>query len=160
MTKRLTLLGFAPKVSRRPNDYAVGYRKPPQATRFQPGQSGNPRGRRKGVRNLATDVKCTLKLPVKVHEGKGSRKISTQAGLLMLLREKALKGDARALDRLIDLSGRYNNESDSEVTHSLSSDDEAILAAFVKEVASASTPCKPQWPEGPKPLPIRRWRAQ
>jgi hypothetical protein len=27
--------------------YEVGYRKPPEATRFKPGQSGNPRGRRK-----------------------------------------------------------------------------------------------------------------
>jgi Family of unknown function (DUF5681) len=29
-------------------DYDVGYGKPPPATRFQPGQSGNPSGRRKG----------------------------------------------------------------------------------------------------------------
>ena len=27
----------------------VGYRKPPKPTRFQPGQSGNPIGRRKGL---------------------------------------------------------------------------------------------------------------
>jgi len=31
--------------------YAVGYGKPPQATQFQPGQSGNPRGRPKGAKN-------------------------------------------------------------------------------------------------------------
>ncbi|MEA2864104.1 MAG: hypothetical protein QOC84_2060, partial [Bradyrhizobium sp.] len=29
-------------------DYDVGYAKPPAATRFQPGRSGNPSGRRKG----------------------------------------------------------------------------------------------------------------
>ncbi len=36
-----------------PATYEVGYAKPPAATRFQPGQSGNPRGRPKGSRNKA-----------------------------------------------------------------------------------------------------------
>ena len=31
--------------------YAVGYAKPPETTRFKPGQSGNPRGRPKGAKN-------------------------------------------------------------------------------------------------------------
>ena len=31
--------------------YEVGYGKPPEATRFKPGQSGNPRGRPKGAKN-------------------------------------------------------------------------------------------------------------
>jgi len=47
-------------------DYAVGYGKPPTHSWFRPGQSGYPAGRRKGVRNLKTDVKRTLAMPVKV----------------------------------------------------------------------------------------------
>ena len=35
----------------RERHYEVGYGKPPVATRFQPGQSGNPLGRSKGSRN-------------------------------------------------------------------------------------------------------------
>ncbi len=31
--------------------YKVGYGKPPEATRFRPGQSGNPRGRPQGAKN-------------------------------------------------------------------------------------------------------------
>jgi hypothetical protein len=37
-------------LSARPG-YEVGYAKPPEATRFKPGQSGNPRGRPKGSKN-------------------------------------------------------------------------------------------------------------
>jgi hypothetical protein len=33
--------------------YDVGYGKPPPHTRFQKGQSGNPKGRSKGTKNFA-----------------------------------------------------------------------------------------------------------
>ncbi len=35
-------------------DYEVGYRKPPVKSRFKSGQSGNPRGRPPGSKNLKT----------------------------------------------------------------------------------------------------------
>jgi hypothetical protein len=65
--------------------YAVGYGKPPQHSRFRPGQSGNPAGRSKGVQNLASDVRRALNVPVKLHAGGRSRQMSTQAGMLMVL---------------------------------------------------------------------------
>ena len=40
--------------------YEVGYGKPPVATRWQPGQSGNPKGREKGARGLKTDLAAAL----------------------------------------------------------------------------------------------------
>jgi hypothetical protein len=114
----------------------VGYGKPPLHTRFRPGESGNPAGRRKGFRNLRTDVQLTLKTPVKVKEGGRARNISTQEGALKVLREKALKGDARALDRLLGLAGLYNNEPGETVAQALSADDQAILAAYADEIRS------------------------
>ena len=107
--------------------YEVGYGKPPRHSQFRPGHSGNPSGRRKGVRNLATDVKRTLSATIKVKEGGHTRTRSTQEGVLMVLREKALRGDARALDRLIDLAGRFNNAGDTAPTEPLGADDRAIL---------------------------------
>lgn len=43
-------------------DYEVGYGKPPVATRFKPGQSGNPKGARRKVRpsNLGEAVDAAL----------------------------------------------------------------------------------------------------
>src|SRR5882672_5796698 len=95
----------------RSEGYAVGYGKPPLHSRFRAGQSGNPAGRSKGVPNLKTDVKRTLATPVKVKEGGRMRSRSTQEGALMVLREKALRGDARALDRLLELAFRLNNDA-------------------------------------------------
>ena len=46
--------------------YEVGFGKPPKQSRFQPGQSGNGRGRPKGTKNLSTIVKEELWAPVEV----------------------------------------------------------------------------------------------
>src|SRR5256886_11571782 len=135
------------------NGYEVGYRKPPQHTRFRAGRSGNPAGRRKGVRNLATDVKRILKVPVKVKENGRSREISTQEGALMVLREKALKGDARSLDRLLEYASRFNNDA-GEIGLAPCPEDQAILAAYVAEAAAAAKPATTaESPPDPTPHP-------
>jgi hypothetical protein len=48
-------------------DYEVGYGRPPKHTQFQPGYSGNPRGKPAGAFHPATILKRTLleKIPVK-----------------------------------------------------------------------------------------------
>ena len=38
------------------DDEKVGYRRPPKKSRFKPGQSGNPKGRPKGTKNLKRDL--------------------------------------------------------------------------------------------------------
>ena len=118
-------------------DYEVGYGKPPPHTQFRPGQSGYPAGRRKDVRNLKTDVKRTLAMPVKVKEGGRTRKKSTQEAALMVLREKALNGNTRALDRFLELAVRFNNDEVGQA-QPLPADDQAILAAYVAETSAAS----------------------
>ncbi len=118
-------------------DYEVGYGKPPEHTRFKSGQSGNLKGRPKGVRNFKTDVKATLKAPVKVTRDGRPRKVSTQKAMLLRLREKALSGDGRALDRLLSLAQIYNDE---ELTSagSLSANDEMLLEIFRARVLSGA----------------------
>jgi hypothetical protein len=121
------------------NGYAVGYAKPPENTRFQPGRSGNPAGRRKGLRNLRTDVKLALTAAVKIKKSGRAREISTQEASLMLLREKMLKGDARAGERLLDLARQFNNEpGEAGPGPALCSDDEAILACYAAEITAAA----------------------
>jgi hypothetical protein len=117
--------------------YEVGYGKPPRDSQYRPGQSGYPAGRRKGVRNLKTDVKRTLAMPVKVKEGGRTRTRSTQEATLMVLREKALKGNTRALERIVELAFRFNNDEAGQAQQ-LPAADQAILAAYVAQFAAAA----------------------
>ena len=50
-------------------DGKVGYKHPPVKSQFRKGQSGNPRGRRKGQRNLAAVLREVLRQTVKVKRG-------------------------------------------------------------------------------------------
>ena len=110
------------------NDYEVGFGKTPKQTRFKKGRSGNPKGRPKGSRNFSTHVKQALRAPVRVNSEGRPRTVSTQEATLMRLREKALKGDFRAIDRLLNLARDYNDEEMNAVlAKSLPTEDAAIL---------------------------------
>lgn len=122
----------------RHGDYEVGYCRPPKHSRFKPGQSGNKKGRPKGARNFSTDVKATLRAPVKVTRDGRPHKVSTQEAALLRLREKAIGGDARALDRLFHLAQAYNNEDVISAVASLDTDDAMVLEIFRKRVLSGA----------------------
>jgi hypothetical protein len=119
--------------------YKVGYGKPPKRNRFKPGHSGNPNGRPKGTRNFKTDVKSTLNTPVKLTRDGKSHRLSTQAAMLLRLREKALGGDSRALDRLISLAQTYNDEELAAVG-GLPADDARVLEIYQARLLSKLTP--------------------
>jgi len=118
-------------------DYKVGYGKPPEHSRFKPGQSANPAGRKKGVPNFKTDVENTLHLPVQLSEAGKTKRVSTQQAALSRLKQKALGGDGRALDRALKLASKQSDEAESsETAGPMDAVDHAILTAFVEEVLS------------------------
>ncbi len=119
-------------------DGKIGYKRPPVHTRFQIGQSGNPRGRQKGVRNFAADVKRSLEIPVTLNDQGKAKRVSTQEALILRLREKALKGDNRALETLLSLARTHNNDEAGERAggEPMAPEDQAILEAFADEVRS------------------------
>jgi Family of unknown function (DUF5681) len=120
------------------DDIKVGYKRPPRHSRFQPGRSGNQRGKQKGVRNLGSDVKRTLEVPVRLNEQGKERRVSTQEAALMRLREKALKGDARSIVQILELAKIFNNSAavESVGDKGVAAEDQAILDAYAEEVRS------------------------
>ena len=117
-------------------NYEVGYGKPPRNTRFQPGRSGNPRGRPKGTNNLKTDLAEELSEKILVREGEQSRRVSKQRAVVMSLVNRTLKGDTRAGAQLLSVMMRLldTGEGAPEVAEPLHDDELEILQAFESRV--------------------------
>ncbi len=114
------------------SDYNVGYKKPPRRTQFKPGQSGNPRGRPKGTKNLKTDLMEELSEKINVREGDRSQKVSKQRAVVKTLVAHTLKGDARSGTLLISMMMRLleTGEGAPEEDDGLVNDEISILKAF------------------------------
>jgi hypothetical protein len=120
------------------NDYQVGYGRPPKGTRFKPGQSGNPRGRPKGTKNLATDLAEELRKPVRVREGDKSRKISKQRAMVIGMTNKGLHGDLRAIANTFNLMIQLCQGTPQMVLErDLSPDDHAVLDGLEQRLLEA-----------------------
>jgi Family of unknown function (DUF5681) len=95
-------------------DFEVGYGKPPQSTRFQPGHPGPKRRRRKRSTTVAMDVKKGLNGKVSVRNGDGGEpiKMTEREFAVASIVQRAMKGDIAAiklvlgLDRQAELADR------------------------------------------------------
>ena len=115
------------------NGKPVGYRKPPSATRFKKGQSGNPKGRPKGTRNFSSDLGKELRAKVTVREGGHEHSVSKQEAIVKSLVAKAPSGDPRALGHLIKAVERLEAQPDPP-SQELSNDEAEILETFAQRI--------------------------
>lgn len=117
------------------DDY-IGKGVTPKHTRFQPGQSGNPRGRPKGTKNLKTDLAEELAEKMTVTINGKQVKLSKQRLMLKALAAKAVKGDVRAADTVIRLVAQtVGLDPQTEADRELSLDDQAILDDWLQHNA-------------------------
>jgi uncharacterized protein DUF5681 len=90
-------------MSGRSSDYQVGYGKPPQHTRFRKGQSGNPKGRPKGVTSLAQIATRIFNERVVIRENGERRSITKLEAALKQLANKAASGHDQAVREVLRL---------------------------------------------------------
>ena len=95
-------------MSKRDQDYDVGYAKPPKSGQFKKGQSGNPKGRPKGVK---ASLKRELESSITVRERGREAKLSKAEVLAKGLMGDALKGDAKARMEILRLDDEFFGEN-------------------------------------------------
>ena len=119
------------KVRNRRARYAVGYGRPPTSSQFQPGQSGNPQGRPKGVRNASSMARDALERTTNVKVKGTWRKMTVRKAAYLRLAERAVAGDAKALDYLLSLESEERAPgSDHAPIQPLSAKDFELLQGF------------------------------
>lgn len=115
-------------------DYDVGYGKPPRQTRFQAGQSGNPKGRPKGSLSLTTALNRALKETVVVVENGRRKTITKLDATIKRLVNKAVQGDAKAVQQLLGLSPLVGVEAPSSREAPLDANDAAVMADLLQRL--------------------------
>jgi hypothetical protein len=115
------------------DNQGTGYKRPPKSTQFKPGQTGNPKGRPKSVRNFKTDLRDELSERITIRENGLERKISKQRALVKALVAAAIKGDMRAANAIVTFSNKsFAGAEDTAAATDAATDDQDIIDAFVE----------------------------
>jgi len=95
------------------SNYEVGYGKPPRHTRFQKGRSGNPAGRPRGKKNLATLLSDALDQKIIVVESGRRKKISKREAIVTQLVNKSASADLKATQIVLAMLRDVETRADS-----------------------------------------------
>ena len=129
-----------------PND--VGYGRPPKASQFRKGQSGNPRGRNPSQENLISVFKRMAVKRVKINGG-GKVKTMTMAEAVIAQNIKAaLSGHPAAMNNILRLgehAGEFRDLNDPKVVGlpifmPETMDQEEFIAFYGVEVVEIPSP--------------------
>jgi Family of unknown function (DUF5681) len=117
------------------SQFEVGCGKPPKSGQFAKGKSGNPKGRPKGSKNLATILLREASQPVLVNGPKGTRKVTKLQAAAMQLSTKAAQGDHRASRELFSLVERSEFAVNAgSASKSLTETDQTVMEMILRRV--------------------------
>jgi hypothetical protein len=122
--------------------YPVGYGRPPAKTRFKPGVSGNPKGRRKKTPRFSEVTEQVLDETIELRIGERVLRMTSRQALVRSAIRQALAGKPRLLSVLPAIM-RYENESlqsRGDADLNLAAEDEAILADFLARHNTTENP--------------------
>jgi hypothetical protein len=117
------------------DDYEVGYGKPPKEMQFVRGKSGNPKGRPKGSKNLATAFVEIGRERITVQESGRTRTMTKAEAVVHQLTNKAASGDPRARREYFQVHKMLQpSEPVDEITPDLSNRDKDVMKNFMKRM--------------------------
>ena len=118
------------------DDASTGYKQPPKASRFRAGNSGNPRGRPRGSRNLKTTLTKLMSKRITVREDGQVRQITRQEAMLLKLYSKAVAGDTKASNQLLTMLMKLGGHEPAPTQPDVvTENDRVIVADFLRRNA-------------------------
>jgi hypothetical protein len=122
------------------HSHDVGYAKPPTHSRFQKGVSGNPKGRPKGKRSLASVLEGTMQERVVINEHGRRRTISKVEAAFKQLVNKAASGDLLAMRLLTALAGSVEiGTATSPKKSDFSEADQKVMLRMLERLQKSET---------------------
>ena len=119
-------------------DYKVGYGKPPRQSRFAKGQSGNPRGRLPGAKNMKTLLTKALNELVVVTDHGGRRKVSKREAIATQLVNRSANADFKAIPIVLGMLRDIEGDSDPHPADpTLTEADQQIIARIKARLGGA-----------------------
>jgi len=113
-------------------DYEVGRGKPPKHAQFKKGQSGNPRGRPRGAKNLATLVGEALDQKVTITEQGRRRKISKREAIITQLVNRSASADLKATTILLGMMQEIERRTGASTEPAALSEADREVLQFIR----------------------------
>ncbi len=131
----------------------IGYKQPPKATQFKPGQSGNRKGRPKGSKNLQTVMTEELSTLVPITENGRHKKVPKSQVMIKQLANKAAAGDHKAtqllLTHLLRIDEQNRSSGGSPLPEVLAPEDQLVLDSIINRIRNSEPSVIETVPESP-----------
>jgi len=116
--------------------YPIGYKKPPRHTRFQPGLSGNAKGRPKGAKNFAAVIERELRTPIEVTENGERKRISKRQAIVKQTVNRAVAGDPKATSILLSEARFHESQNPPALAANahVSQEDHSVMGNIVRRI--------------------------
>lgn len=116
----------------------IGYGKPPKHSRFRKGTSGNPAGRPKGTKNLATLLERTLREQVVINESGRRKTVTKGEAAIKQLVNKAASGDLTALRLLSVLAASTETTGPTDPSKGVpAASDQKIMNRLIEKMQNS-----------------------
>jgi hypothetical protein len=116
----------------------VGYKQPPRHTRFQRGQSGNPKGRPKGSKNFSTVLDKELRAKVLITENGKRKRITKVEAIAKQAVNRAANGDPKATLLIFNEARQQEAQSGAAAgppgEANVSADDKLVMENILRRI--------------------------